>query len=324
LRVAILGYGNQAKLHAAALIKAGAEIAGVGAVDRVRAQSFAAEWGVNSRSIGEVITDASIGAVVIATPTATHARLSLAALAEGKHVFCECPIAHSLEDADAMIDAARRADRALQIGMIHRFDPPYRHLVDWICSGDLGRVRAVETTRLSAHLADGAQKTHHGDAIEELLTFDLHLLSWAFGRPLSMSARTLDVEGRSRHVAAVVEYPALVATCTASSVLPAGYAFTEQTRLFAEHGFVELELSLAADRVEWRYEITRPNSAVERMPVAGDDPLVEQMRHFIELASGRRTDNRADAIAAREMLELTLAAAQAARSGETIHLSSAR
>jgi myo-inositol 2-dehydrogenase/D-chiro-inositol 1-dehydrogenase len=318
MRVAILGYGDQAKLHAAALSRAGTKIAAIGAVDSGRAARFAGKFRVNVGSIEEVIADPSIAAIVIATPTATHARFSITALEAGKHVFCECPIAHSLEDADAMIAAARGAKRHLQIGMVHRFDPPYRHLVDWIRSGDLGHVKAVETTRLSAHMSDGAQKSHHGDAIEELLTFDLHFLAWVFGRPSSLSARTMDVEGRSRHVAAVLEYPELVATCTASSFLPPGHPFTEQTRIFAERGLIELELRLAADRVDWRYEITRPNAATERLPVPSDDPLVEQMRHFVELAGGERSENRADGIAAREMLALTLAAARAARSGETV------
>lgn len=311
MRVAILGHGGQARLHARALkMSPDAVFAGFGS----RSPGGAV------RTPEEVLDDPEINAVVIATPTATHAALACAASARGKHVFCECPVAHTLDDADRMIEAARLAGRVLQVGMIHRFEVPYVRLVGDIRSGALGRIYAIETTRLSAHLAEGAQKAHHGDAIEELLTFDLHLLAWAFGRPDAIAARAVEESGRVRHVAAFVTYPGLVASCTASSYLPAGFPFTERTRVFCDAGHVEVALRLSRDAVRWTYDIARPNAAVERVPFAAEDPSLAQMRHFVQLASGAVKDNRADGLAAREMLELTLAAASAARSGETVRL----
>lgn len=319
MRVAIIGYGSQARLHANALRRlAGVEIAGVGARDPERAHAFAREFGARADLADHLLDDQRIDAAVIATPTATHAALTCAALARGKHVFCECPMAWSLSEADAMIDAAHRAGRVLQIGLLHRFERPYEHLVSAIRSGTLGAVRAVETARLSAHLADDEQKPHHGDAIEELLTFDLHFLSWAFGRPASLRAQTIDVDGRSRHASATVTYPGFVATCMASSFLPAGYPFTEHTRVFADGGVVELELRLAPQLVSWRYELTRPHAQPERIAVPGNDAIRAQMKHFVALATGAGGVNRADGQAAREMLELTLAAASAARSGRRV------
>ncbi len=316
MRVAILGHGGQARLHARAL-KAlpDVEFAGFGL-----RSALPHDIGVPARAAEDVIDDRSVDAVVIATPTSTHAALACAAFGRGKHVLCECPIAHTLDDADRMIEAARRAGRVFQVGLIHRFEAPYVRLIGEMRSGALGRIHAVETTRLSAHLSDGAQKAHHGDAIEELLTFDLHLLAWAFGRPASIAARAVDERGRARHVAALVSFPGLVASCTASSYLPAGFPFTERTRIFADVGHVEVVLELSREAVRWTYEVTRAGGAVERVPFAAEDPSIAQIRHFVELASGAAAENRADGFAARQMLELTLAAAAAARSGKAVDL----
>lgn len=70
-----------------------------------------------------------------------------------------------------MIAAAIRASRVLQIGLIHRFEKPLPHRFALARSGLHGRVVGVETERLSAFIADGLAKDHHGDAIEELLAF---------------------------------------------------------------------------------------------------------------------------------------------------------
>jgi UDP-N-acetylglucosamine 3-dehydrogenase len=321
MRLAIIGHGSQARLHAGALQRlAGVEIAGVGARDPERAHAFAREFGVRADLAAHLLDDKRIDAAIIATPTATHAALTCAALARGKHVFCECPMAWTLSEADAMIDAAQRARRVLQIGLLHRFELPYEHLVSAIRSGKLGAVRAIETTRLSAHLADGEQKPHHGDAIEELLTFDMHFLSWAFGKPASLHAQTIDIDGRSRHASAIIAYPGFVATCTASSFLPAGHPFTEHTRVFADGGVVELELRLAPQIVSWRYELTRPHAEPERIAVPGSDPIRAQMKHFVALATGVGGVNRADGQVARDVLKLTLSVASAARSGRTVVL----
>lgn len=317
MRVGIIGYGNQARLHATALREApDVEIAGIGALDPPRALRFAHKFGTQAYTTHHLIESERIDALVIATPTSTHAAIACAALARGKHVFCECPIAPSLQEADAMVDAARASGRVLQIGLVHRFEEPYRHLVNAIRSAAFGRVHAIETLRLSAHVASGEQKPHHGDAIEELLTFDLHFLAWAFGRPTAIQARSVDIEGKSRHVAAVVSYPMMVASCTASSFLPAGHPFTESMRVFTDEGLVELSLELGARSARWRHRITRADGAVERFEVPEANPIAAQMLHFVNLVSGRESESRASGADGRDMLELTLAAAVAARSGE--------
>ena len=86
-----------------------------------------------------------MAAVYIATPTPLHARQVAAALAAGKHVICEKPMAESLADAEAMVAAAARTDRLLLVGHSHSFDLPVQRMRALIDSGELGRVRMINS-----------------------------------------------------------------------------------------------------------------------------------------------------------------------------------
>lgn len=92
----------------------------------------------------ELIANAEVKAIVIATPTHQHRELALAALASGKHVYLEAPIAHSLDDARA-IGAAGKAiadpkKQIFQVGLQLRENPQNHHVAKFIRSGATGRL----------------------------------------------------------------------------------------------------------------------------------------------------------------------------------------
>jgi predicted dehydrogenase len=85
-----------------------------------------------------------VEAVVIATPTPTHCALVSAALDAGKHVYCEAPLASSLEDARAIVAAASAAPaRVVQCGLQGRANALYRHVAQFVRSGVLGDLALV-------------------------------------------------------------------------------------------------------------------------------------------------------------------------------------
>ena len=73
-----------------------------------------------------VLKRSDIDAVVLATPARTHASLALAALAAGKHVFVEKPLAMNVADAEQMVAAAHAADRILMVGHVFEYHPALR------------------------------------------------------------------------------------------------------------------------------------------------------------------------------------------------------
>src|SRR4051812_45880261 len=95
-------------------------------------------------SLEEALLDASVRAVVLATPHSLHRQQVIAAAAARKHVFCEKPLALSVADARAMLESCRRADVKLAVGHNRRFWPSMRTLHDLISPGHLGRLLHIE------------------------------------------------------------------------------------------------------------------------------------------------------------------------------------
>ncbi|MFM1768920.1 MAG: hypothetical protein RJA22_1449 [Verrucomicrobiota bacterium] len=87
-----------------------------------------------------LLEDKSIPAVLIATPTHQHKDIAIAALQAGKHVYCEAPLAHTIEDAKAIARAARDAgSQIFQAGLSLRADPHRHWLLQFIRSGAMGK-----------------------------------------------------------------------------------------------------------------------------------------------------------------------------------------
>ncbi len=125
VRIAVIGAGNvaqQAHLPALRKIRAARIVA---LVDRslTKAKYIAERFRIPAvyRSIQELFEQETIDAVDICTPTDTHFAIALEALSAGCHLFIERPIARSTQEALQIVQAARRADRIVMVGMRHRF-----------------------------------------------------------------------------------------------------------------------------------------------------------------------------------------------------------
>jgi predicted dehydrogenase len=146
--VGVIGLGRSGwELHCAALPSIGGfRLAAV--CDRSEARRAAAARAFGVRTYDEVdalIDDREIDLVVVSTPTNTHAQVAIAALDHGKHVLVEKPMGVCLDDADAMINAARRAGRVLTVFHNRHWDRDYQ-AVKRLVEGDvLGRLMSVES-----------------------------------------------------------------------------------------------------------------------------------------------------------------------------------
>jgi UDP-N-acetylglucosamine 3-dehydrogenase len=99
------------------------------------------------RDYHELLADPQIEAVSIVTHVDDHLEPTLAALAAGKHVLLEKPMARRPADCDRMIDAAQRADRILMVGHICRFNPRYALARERIAAGEIGRIVSMYARR---------------------------------------------------------------------------------------------------------------------------------------------------------------------------------
>ena len=104
--------------------------------------------GVSSTNFEEIVNRDDVHAVIIATPNFTHAPIAHAAIAAGKHVLCEKPIAMNYAEARGMAEAADRAGVRHMTAFTYRFVPAMRYLGHLIARGDLGQPYHFRSCRL--------------------------------------------------------------------------------------------------------------------------------------------------------------------------------
>ena len=145
LGVVVVGVGSLGSQRAAAAkVARGCRLVGVVDTDGVRALAVAARLGCRStNSLDEALTWPDVDLVVIATPHADHTDGVEAALAAGKRVLCEKPLAIDPDDARMLADHADRSGLDLAIGFNHRFYPPVRDTLAIVASGGIGRIESV-------------------------------------------------------------------------------------------------------------------------------------------------------------------------------------
>ena len=144
---AIVGLGRWGKNFVESVQGKSERIRFVCGVDAAPAppREFAARHGFRlCADYGEVLADPAVEAVVLATPHSLHRPMVEAAAAAGKQVFCEKPLALSVADATAMIEACRRAGVVLAVGHNRRLWPSMQALKRIAAAGELGQILHIE------------------------------------------------------------------------------------------------------------------------------------------------------------------------------------
>jgi myo-inositol 2-dehydrogenase/D-chiro-inositol 1-dehydrogenase len=142
LRIGLIGVGRIGKLHAEHLAYRvpGAQLVVIADVNEDAAREVAAKCGVDETTADyrTIFPRKDIDAVVICSPTNTHAQLIQEAAAAGKQIFCEKPIDIRLDRVDAALAAVRKADVKLQMGFNRRFDANFARVRQAIKTGEIG------------------------------------------------------------------------------------------------------------------------------------------------------------------------------------------
>jgi myo-inositol 2-dehydrogenase/D-chiro-inositol 1-dehydrogenase len=186
INVALVGAGRIARVHAEAYrhVSRGRLVACTDPVDAA-ARALSADYGLTvAPDIDALLKDSDIHGILIASPNALHPEQTIAALAAGKHVFCQKPIALTLADADRVVAAGAAAPgQVLQHGFMLRFTPPLPALKDRVAGGELGAPIAARAAVFGWEptndwFYDPAQG---GGVILDTLIHFADLVLWLFG-----------------------------------------------------------------------------------------------------------------------------------------------
>jgi myo-inositol 2-dehydrogenase/D-chiro-inositol 1-dehydrogenase len=136
----------------------------------------------------DAINDPAVEAVVIVTPTSTHATLIEAALRAGKAIWSEKPIALSLAETNRVVDIWRESGLPVQLGFMRRFDPGYVRAKELIDAGELGRIEQFRSYSRDTHMPPVSFIRNSGGSFLDMSVHDFDLARFLVGEIEEVSA----------------------------------------------------------------------------------------------------------------------------------------
>ena len=187
---ALFGAGRIGRIHAANIQShTAARLKYVVDVDAEAAARIAATTGAAPAEAKAVLTDAAVDALVIASPTDTHADLIEAGAAAGKAILCEKPVDLDARRARECVQTAERAGILLAIGFNRRFDPSFRRLRQGIDDGEIGEVETVLIVSRDPAPPPVSYVVRSGGLFRDMSIHDLDMARWLLGEePIEVTA----------------------------------------------------------------------------------------------------------------------------------------
>ncbi|MEX0786232.1 MAG: inositol 2-dehydrogenase [Dehalococcoidia bacterium] len=327
VRIGVIGAGKIGLQHCRTLAQhPGVELVAVADLSQEHAERAAAlaRGATSTTDHASLLADPSIRAVVIAATSDVHVTLISEAARAGKDVFCEKPLALTLEDADAVLRVVDECGVKLQVGFQRRFDPAYCEAQRAIAAGELGEVELiVGTTRdpkpasveylrgsgslfvdMSIHDYDSVRFLT-GLEVEEVFTWGEVLYQDGEGEAfvdtavttLKLASGALATITNSRR--AVYGYEVGIEVMGSKGKVAVGQ---EQETLVRHYG----EQGVSHDYVAWYWDRFR-------------DAYAQELAHFVRCAAAGRAPDSSGADA-RAALAIALAAGRSWREGRPVRV----
>src|SRR5580704_7706127 len=295
VRVAVVGTGEFGRNHARVYREIpGAELVGVYDKNPERAARVAAEF--QTRVLTSLVElRGVVEAVSVAVPTVDHSAVGCQLMAMGLEVLVEKPMATNLPEADALLHAAKKLGRILQVGHVERFNPAVL-AVEPILNHPL----FFEVHRLGVFTA----RSLDVDVIYDLMIHDLDILLTLVKQDVTeVKAVGIPVLTDKVDIAhARLEFAGgAVANVTASRV---STERVRKMRFFQQHEYISLDYARRdALRVGVKRPGPQPEFGFEKLPAVAVEPLRAELEAFVDAVRTRR-EPRTSGRAGRAALEL--------------------
>ncbi|HTE19121.1 MAG TPA: Gfo/Idh/MocA family oxidoreductase [Armatimonadota bacterium] len=341
VRVGIAGIGFMGVTHFKAYEKVeGAQVAAIFTRDARKLEgdwtnvrgNFGGAGGVQDLSgvkryddLDALLTDPDIDLVDLCLPSHLHRPVTERALAGGKHVLVEKPIALSVEDADAMIAAAERAGKLLMVAQVLRFWPEFAAIKELIDGGELGAVRGAHFKRIIARpdwsgdnwFSDPAKT---GGAVVDLHIHDTDFVQYLFGKPAAVwSTGSVSDNGQVDYLVTEYQYPGqnLCVSAQSGAIAMKGLEFEHGFDVYFERGMLKHNSSTTP-----KLELYREDGSKEELTPTIPDAFVEQLRTAVGGVASGELPAAIAARSGRDSLATVLAEAESVKSGRAVELGS--
>jgi myo-inositol 2-dehydrogenase/D-chiro-inositol 1-dehydrogenase len=325
LRFALFGAGRIGAIHAGNLARnPNAELRYVVDVNAAAAQKLASAHEAVAADAKTALGDASVGAVLVASSTDTHADLCIASAKAGKAIFCEKPIDLSLARVDECIAAVKSAGVPMLVGFNRRFDPSFAALKRRLDRGEIGSLEQVIISSRDPAPPPLAYVKVSGGLFRDMMIHDFDMARWLLGEEprtlFAAASAIIDADiGRLRDVdsAMVVLHTTSGRLCHINNSRRAAYGYDQRIEVHGSKGRL-----MAGNLLPTTVEIA--NADV----VASDKPhhffleryaeaYANELDQFIAAVNERRS-MPVSAEDGRRALVLAEAAIQSVRSGQAV------
>lgn len=255
IRVCLIGAGRVARVHAKSLVHhvPAAQLVAIVDPHKATLDETGEMFGIDARyeTLQAALDGVEFDAVVITTPTFTHADLAVAAATAGKHVLLEKPMAMNLAECDAIIGAAERSGVILQLGFMRRFDPEFVAAAERIEAGEIGRPMLVKSLTHGPGLPPPWArdlKTSNGN-LAEVNSHDWDCVRWLMGsNPQRVHTEVANFKGPARGVDTENFYDTVLVNIrfesgglgSISGVCPCDYGYDARVEIIGERGIMQI------------------------------------------------------------------------------------
>ncbi len=253
--IALLGCGRIGQVHAKAIARTpGASLVAVADAMAPAATRLAAQYGAEMRDIDAIEAAADVDAVVICTPTDTHADLIERFSRAGKAIFCEKPVDLSEARVRACLEVVRQTGARLMIGFNRRFDPHFVALKAAIDAGRIGEVEQITITSRDPGLPPASYIKVSGGIFRDMTIHDFDMARYLLGEEVvsvyASAAALADPSIRDLgdyDTATVVLTTASGRQATILNSRRASYGYDQRIEVHGSLGMVQAENQRAAD-----------------------------------------------------------------------------
>lgn len=331
MRVGVLGTGGMGGVHANQYKKMPNVELHAFDVDSAKLAEYVKKWEAHpAKSVDDLISKAAI--VDVCLPTDLHLDIGSKAIAAGRAVFMEKPMARTLEEATQLMHAAEMAKIPMMVGQVVRFFPEFRKGKEIVESGGVGKPAAARTRRGGGAPkgADGWFMDHSrsGGVLIDLAIHDFDWLRWTLGEVKSLYSRSLGAKtgkGPDYALTTLSFDSGAVAHVESTWMDPSGFRVAFE--VCGSGGMIEYDSRLAATLrasfAEAPGSSTDPRDAPK--PRAGpeaplsptDDPYYKELRSFVDAVNNKQ----APPVSAYDgwmALSIALSALDSAKTGRVV------
>ena len=248
-RLALLGAGRSGKVHAGAIASdKRAKLIAVADSNQDAARAIADAAGAQVRSIDEIENSSDVDAVLICTPTNTHADLIERFSRAGKAVFCEKPIDLNIERVRACLDVIKETGGKVMLGFNRRFDPHFAAVRKAIDEGRIGKVEMVTITSRDPGAPPAEYIKVSGGIFRDMTIHDFDMARFLLGEEIATVSASASVlvdpkigELGDFDSASVILTTASGRQCVISNSRRASYGYDQRIEVHGSDGAVSAE-----------------------------------------------------------------------------------